>query len=65
MAIDLSVNLNAVAFLRNRRNLPWPSITELGRIALKNGAHGLTLHPRPDQRHIRDVDVFCRESIHG
>ncbi|MDR3496972.1 MAG: pyridoxine 5'-phosphate synthase [Ancalomicrobiaceae bacterium] len=54
----LSVNLNAIAHLRNRRDLPWPSVTGLGRIALDAGANGLTVHPRPDERHIRRIDVF-------
>jgi len=53
----LSVNLNAVAMLRNRRELPWPSVTGLGKIALQSGASGLTIHPRPDERHIRRSDV--------
>jgi len=53
----LSVNLNAIAQLRNRRDLPWPSVTDFGRIALNAGAVGLTIHPRPDQRHIRFSDV--------
>lgn len=53
----LSVNLNAVALLRNRRDLPWPSVVRMGRIALAAGAHGLTVHPRPDQRHIRFSDL--------
>lgn len=57
MPVALSVNLNAVAQLRNRRDLPWPSVVGLGRIALEAGAHGLTVHPRPDQRHIRFSDV--------
>lgn len=57
MPAKLSVNLNAIALLRNRRDLPWPSITGLGRIALDAGAHGLTVHPRPDQRHIRFSDL--------
>lgn len=57
MPACLSVNLNAVAFLRNRRDLPWPSVEGLGRIALEAGAHGLTVHPRPDQRHIRNSDL--------
>tara|TARA_R110002020_G_scaffold189446_2_gene388415 strand:+ start:10980 stop:11723 length:744 start_codon:yes stop_codon:yes gene_type:complete len=57
MPAELSVNLNAIAMLRNRRDLPWPSVTGLGRIALLNGAHGLTVHPRPDQRHIRFSDL--------
>lgn len=57
MPAKLSVNLNAVALLRNRRDLPWPSVTGLGRIALAAGAHGLTVHPRPDQRHVRFSDL--------
>lgn len=57
MPVALSVNLNAVAQLRNRRDLPWPSVTGLGRIALEAGAAGLTVHPRPDQRHIRFSDL--------
>ncbi|AWC23396.1 MULTISPECIES: pyridoxine 5'-phosphate synthase [Aminobacter] len=57
MPAKLSVNVNAIAMLRNRRDLPWPSVTGLGRLALAAGAHGLTVHPRPDQRHIRFSDV--------
>ncbi|MEL6967577.1 MAG: pyridoxine 5'-phosphate synthase, partial [Pseudomonadota bacterium] len=57
MATALSVNLNAVAQLRNRRDLPWPSVVGLGRIALAAGAHGVTVHPRPDERHIRRSDL--------
>ncbi len=57
MPTTLSVNLNAVAMLRNRRDLPWPSVEALGRIALQAGASGLTVHPRPDQRHIRFSDL--------
>lgn len=57
MPAKLSVNLNAIALLRNRRDLAWPDVTHLGRIALKAGAHGLTVHPRPDQRHIRFSDL--------
>lgn len=57
MPAKLSVNLNAVALLRNRRDLPWPSVTHLGRIALEAGAHGLTVHPRPDERHTRRSDL--------
>jgi pyridoxine 5-phosphate synthase len=57
MPTKLSVNLNAVAMLRNRRDLPWPSVTGMGRMALQAGAHGLTVHPRPDERHIRFSDL--------
>ena len=57
MPAKLSVNLNAIAMLRNRRDLPWPSVIDLGRIALAAGAQGLTVHPRPDERHIRRSDL--------
>lgn len=57
MAVKLSVNLNAIAVLRNRRNLPWPNICNIGHIALSAGAAGLTVHPRPDERHIRFADL--------
>ena len=64
MSCKLSVNVNAIAYLRNRRNLPWPSLEGLGRIALEAGAAGLTIHPRPDERHIRHADVpVLRELI--
>src|SRR6185369_876334 len=59
----LSVNLNAIAYLRNRRDLPWPSVVEMARICLENGANGITVHPRPDERHIRRTDVFELETM--
>ena len=58
MTCKLSVNVNAIAYLRNRRNLSWPSVTNLSRIALEAGAYGITVHPRPDERHVRRSDVF-------
>lgn len=58
MPAHLSVNVNAIAQLRNRRNLPWPSVVGLSRLALQAGAAGITVHPRPDERHIRRNDVF-------
>jgi pyridoxine 5-phosphate synthase len=58
MTCRLSVNVNAIAYLRNRRNLAWPSVSGLSRIALDAGAYGITVHPRPDERHIRRSDVF-------
>lgn len=57
MTAKLSVNVNAVALLRNRRDLPWPDLVGLSRQALAAGAHGITVHPRPDQRHIRFSDL--------
>ncbi|WP_343312297.1 pyridoxine 5'-phosphate synthase [Brucella sp. BE17] len=63
MTAKLSVNLNAVAMLRNRRDLPWPSVTGIGRVALEAGAAGLTVHPRPDQRHIRFSDLGALRAL--
>jgi pyridoxine 5-phosphate synthase len=54
----LSVNLNKVALLRNQRPLGIPSVTGCARIAVDAGAHGITVHPRPDERHIRGHDVY-------
>lgn len=54
----LSVNLNAVAYLRNRRDVGWPSVIVAARAVLDAGAEGITVHPRPDERHIRRTDVF-------
>jgi pyridoxine 5-phosphate synthase len=53
----LSVNVNKVATLRNTRNLGIPSPLRASRLCLEAGAHGITVHPRPDQRHIRPHDV--------
>jgi pyridoxine 5-phosphate synthase len=53
----LSVNLNKVALLRNTRALGIPSVTRAATIALEAGAQGITVHPRPDERHIRASDV--------
>lgn len=65
MTTELSVNVNSVAFLRNRRNLPWPDLLEISRIALRSGAVGITVHPRPDQRHIRRQDVHDLAAMIG
>ena len=53
----LSVNLNKIALLRNSRTLGIPSVTRAAAIALDAGTHGITVHPRPDARHIRIADV--------
>jgi len=53
----LSVNLNKIALLRNARRTGVPDVLRFGRLAHDAGARGLTVHPRPDQRHIRRGDV--------
>jgi pyridoxine 5-phosphate synthase len=57
MNTHLSVNLNKVALVRNTRHLGIPSVTRAASLCLQAGAQGITVHPRPDQRHIRDSDV--------
>jgi pyridoxine 5-phosphate synthase len=54
---SLSVNLNKVALVRNTRHLGIPSVTRAATLCLQAGAHGITVHPRPDERHIRPQDV--------
>ena len=53
----LSVNLNKVALLRNTRSIGIPSVTRAAVLALEAGADGITVHPRPDGRHVRANDV--------
>src|SRR5512134_3115409 len=53
----LSVNLNKVALVRNTRSIGIPSVTHAAVLALEAGADGITVHPRPDGRHVREPDV--------
>ena len=53
----LSVNVNRVALLRNTRPLDIPNVVHIATLALHSGADGITVHPRPDERHIRTQDV--------
>ncbi|MBL8366257.1 MAG: pyridoxine 5'-phosphate synthase [Comamonas sp.] len=53
----LSVNVNKVALVRNTRHLGIPSVTRAALLCLQAGAQGITVHPRPDARHIRPHDV--------
>lgn len=57
MKTSLSVNVNKVALVRNTRHLGIPSVTRAAVLCLQAGAHGITVHPRPDERHIRAQDV--------
>jgi pyridoxine 5-phosphate synthase len=54
----LSVNINKVALLRNTRNNGIPNVIRAAEQSIAAGAHGITVHPRPDQRHIRTSDVY-------
>ncbi len=56
-SIALSVNLNKIALIRNSRDGNYPDVTAFARMSIAAGAQGITVHPRPDQRHIRPDDV--------
>ena len=58
MTTRLSVNINKVALLRNSRNNGIPSVIRAAEQCIAAGAQGITVHPRPDQRHIRTSDVY-------
>jgi len=53
----LSVNLNKVALLRNQRDVGYPDLIDHATMILDAGAHGITVHPRPDERHVRKSDI--------
>jgi len=55
----LSVNLNKVALLRNSRDIGEPNLIDAARVAIENGAHGITVHPRADARHSTLDDVLA------
>lgn len=57
MSIALSINLNKIALIRNSREGNFPDLKKFGQLCLDNGANGLTVHPRPDQRHIKPCDT--------
>jgi pyridoxine 5-phosphate synthase len=59
----LSVNLNKVALVRNTRHLGIPSVLRAATLCLQAGAHGITVHPRPDARHIRSDDVYALKQL--
>ena len=59
---SLSVNVNKIAWLRNSREGVRPGVVEAARTAVGAGARGITVHPRPDQRHVRPADV---EALRG
>ncbi len=63
MSTSLSVNLNKIAVLRNSRGGSEPDVVRAGIACLEAGAHGLTVHPRPDARHIRARDVHALAAL--
>ncbi|HVT07475.1 MAG TPA: pyridoxine 5'-phosphate synthase [Polyangia bacterium] len=59
----LSVNVNKIATLRNTRANGIPDLSRLAALALASGANGITVHPRPDERHIRASDVPAMAAV--
>ena len=59
----LSVNVNKIAVLRNSRGGSEPDVMRAAHTCLQAGAHGITVHPRPDQRHIRTHDVMALSEL--
>ena len=53
----LSVNVNKFALIRNSRDTDYPNLETMASRAIARGVHGITIHPRPDERHIRYSDV--------
>ena len=54
----LSVNVNKVALLRNSRTIGIPSVLQAAQVCIDAGCHGITVHPRPDERHITNRDAY-------
>lgn len=63
MTTQLSVNVNKIAVLRNSRGGHDPDVVQAARACIAAGAHGITVHPRPDQRHIRADDVLALSAL--
>lgn len=63
MTTRLSVNVNKVAVLRNSRGGHEPDVASAARTCIAAGAHGITVHPRPDRRHIRAEDVVALSAL--
>src|SRR5688572_15346580 len=61
--VRLSVNVNKIATLRNARGGDIPNVLEAARTCIEAGCHGITVHPRPDGRHIRRQDVLDLASM--
>jgi pyridoxine 5-phosphate synthase len=59
----LSINLNKIALIRNSRDTEYPSVIEHAKRCITAGAQGITVHPRPDQRHIRADDCYALADV--
>ena len=63
MQTKFSINLNKIALLRNSRGANYPSLESFAQMALELGVHGITLHPRPDQRHAKYSDISSMAKV--
>jgi len=54
----LSVNVNKIALIRNSRGSDFPNVLRISQEILKYGVHGITIHPRPDERHVKYSDAY-------
>ena len=63
MSIDLSVNINKIALIRNSREGNNPDLIDYAQQCINFGANGITVHPRPDQRHIRAQDCLALKQL--
>ena len=63
MSTKLSLNVNKIATLRNSRGQNRPNVVDVALDCEKFGADGITVHPRPDERHIKFQDVYDLSSI--
>ena len=61
--IKLSVNINKIATLRNARGGNVPNVVQAAQTCIEAGCHGITVHPRPDERHIRYQDVYDLQTL--
>ena len=59
----LSVNINKIAMLRNSRGSEIPDVVQFAKDCERFGAQGITVHPRPDERHIRRSDVYVLKKV--
>lgn len=61
--VKLSVNINKIALIRNSRGANYPDIVQVAKDCERFGAQGITIHPRPDERHAKYQDVFDLKSV--
>jgi pyridoxine 5-phosphate synthase len=61
--VNLSVNINKIALIRNSRGSNYPDLIEVAKDCERFGANGITVHPRPDERHVKFDDLLPLKNI--